>query len=205
MASEDLKLAIPTRETERWKDLALRLQAGDAASEGELARLFYPHLLAMAASRLSDRETAREIVQEALLAVLSALRQGRLREPEKLPAFVVGTGRNLINNYLRRRVQRPDALPLGPREAIIPDSDPDSGELLFEKEEKRDMVLAVLKKLKPVDRGILFLTLAEGLSPREIALEMGLKPETIRLRKSRALKRVRRKLKKMTRKGRLDY
>jgi RNA polymerase sigma-70 factor (ECF subfamily) len=161
--------------------------------------------MAMAASWLSDRETAREIVQEALLAVLSALRQGRLREPEKLPAFVAGTGRNLINSHVRSLAKRPEPVTLGLEEATIPDPDPDSGELLFEEEEKRDMVLAVLKKLEPADRRILYLTLSEGLNPREIALEMGLKPETIRLRKSRALKRVRQKLQKMTRKGRLDY
>jgi DNA-directed RNA polymerase specialized sigma24 family protein len=61
-----------------WKELALRLRGGDAASENELARLFHPHLLAMAAGRLNDRETAREIAQEAMLGVLSALRRGRL-------------------------------------------------------------------------------------------------------------------------------
>jgi len=188
-----------------WKDLALRLQTGDAASENELARLFYPHLLAMAASRLSDPETAREIVQETLLAVLTALRQGRLREPEKLPAFVVGTGRNLINSYLRNRVQRPEPLTLGFEETAIPSPYPDASESFLEKEERRDVVFSALEELKPVDRRILFLTLAEGLKPQEIALEMGLKPEIIRLRKSRALRRVRRKLEKMTRKGLLDY
>ncbi len=188
-----------------WKDLALRLQAGDAASEDELARLFYPHLLAMAASRLNDRETAREIAQEAVLGVLSALRTGRLREPERLPAFVVGTGRNLINNYLRQKVQRPEPVTLGFEESAIPNPDPPVGEDTLEKEEQRDIVFDALRKLKQVDRRILYLTLAQGLKPQEIALEMGLKPETIRLRKSRALKRVRRKLKKMTRTWLLNY
>jgi RNA polymerase sigma-70 factor (ECF subfamily) len=192
-------------EPKRWKDLALRLQAGDAASESELARLFYPHLMAMAAGRLHNRETAREITQETLLAVLSALRDGRLREPGKLPAFVIGTGRNLINNYLRRLNQKPEPITLGSAEAGIPDSHSSTGQVLIEEEEKRDLVAGTLRDLKPVDRRILFLTLAEGLHPREIALETGLKPEIIRLRKSRALRRVRRKLRKMLRKGRLNY
>jgi len=161
--------------------------------------------MAMAASRVNDRETAREIVQEALLAVLSALRQGRLREPEKLPAFVVGTGRNLINNYLRRRAQRPEPLTLGFEEEDIPSPDPDAGESSLEKEERTDVVLGALQELKPVDRGILFLTLARGMNPRDIAVEMGLKPETIRLHKTRALSRLRRKLEKMKQKGRLNY
>ena len=188
-----------------WKDLALRLQAGDSASEDELARLFHPHLLAMAASRLNDRETAREIAQEAILGVLSALREGRLREPEKLPAFVVGTGRNLINNSLRQKIQRPEPVTLGFEEGAIPDPDPEASESSLEKEERRDVVFDAIQGLKPVDRRILYLTLAEGLKPQEIALELGLKPENIRLRKSRALKRVRRKLKKMTRTWVLNY
>ncbi len=192
-------------ETERWRDLALRLRAGDSAAEDELARLFYPHLMAMAAGRLSDREAAREVVQETLLAVLSALREERLREPEKLPGFVVGTGRNQINSYVRKRAQRPEPLTLGPEDAAIPDPNSGAGDPPFEKDEKRDIVLSAIQRLKPVDRGILFLTLAEGLNPRDIALEMGLKPETIRLRKSRALRRLRRRLRKMTRKGRADY
>jgi RNA polymerase sigma-70 factor (ECF subfamily) len=200
-----MKSAMPSRKAERWGDLAQRLRAGDAASETELARLFYPHLMAMAAGRLSDREAAREIVQEALLAVLSALRDGRLREPEKLPAFVVGTGRNLINNYLRKRTQRPDPITLGGEEASLPDPDGDADDPIYEKTEEKDLVLGALQELKALDRGILFLTLAEGLNPREIALEMGLKPETVRLRKSRALRRLRRKLRKVIRKRRPDY
>jgi RNA polymerase sigma-70 factor, ECF subfamily len=192
-------------ETERWKDLALRLRAGDADSESELARLFYPHLMAMAASRLSDREAAREIVQDTLLAIISALRQGRLREPEKLPAFVVGTGRNLINSHVRILARHPEPVTLGVDEAAIPDPDPDAGESFLEKEERKDVVLDALRGLKAVDRGILYLTLARGLNPREIAVEMGLKPATIRLRKTRALGRLRRKFEKVKQKGRLSY
>jgi RNA polymerase sigma factor (sigma-70 family) len=188
---------MPDDMTERWADLVLRIQAGDAASESELARHFYPHLMAMAASRLSDREAAREIVQEALLAVLTALRQGRLREPKQLPAFVAGTGRNLINNHLRSRGRHPEPLTLGFEDTAIPGPDPEANESLFENDERRNAVLNALQGLKPADREILFHTLAEGLNPREIALKMRLKPEIIRLRKFRALNRVRRHLRKM--------
>jgi RNA polymerase sigma-70 factor (ECF subfamily) len=186
-------------------ELARLIEKRDSASEDELARLFYPHLLAMAASRLGDRETAREIAQDAFLAVLSALREGRLREPEKLPSFVVGTGRNLINSCLRSKARRPEPLSLGFEDASVPSPCPGGRESPLERDEKTDFVLSALQELKPVDRKILFLTLAEGLNPREIALEMGLKSETIRLRKSRALKRLRRKFQRMIRKSRFDY
>jgi len=189
-----------------WASLAQGVRMRDRASEEELARLFHPHLLALAASRLGDRETAREIAQEAILAVLEALWEGRVREPGKLPAFVVGTGRNMIRDYLRRKGRRPKPLSLGSDDASI--SDPASGPCEtppLEKKEERDGVFEALRELKPADREILFLTLAKGLSPREIAVEIGLKSETVRLRKSRALKRLRRKLKSLTRKGLLDH
>jgi RNA polymerase sigma factor (sigma-70 family) len=191
--------------SERWAELAQRIRARDAAAEDELARLFYPHLLAMAASRLSDRETAREIAQEALLAVVSALRQGRLREPEKLPAFVVGTGRNLINSFARKRARRPQTVNLGFDEASVPDPEPDEGGTSLEREERMDVVLRALEELKEIDRKILFLILSEGLKPEEIARETGLKPEIVRLRKCRALKRLRREFKRMKQKGRLGH
>jgi hypothetical protein len=85
-----------------WKDLALRLQAGDAASEDELARLFHPHFLAMAASRLNDRETAREIAQEAIMGVLSALRMGRCGNRRDFPG-VCGWDRTKPDQQLFER------------------------------------------------------------------------------------------------------
>jgi len=189
----------------RWAELARLIQARDAGSEEELVRLFYPHLRAMAASRLGDQESARDIAQEALWAVVSALRQGQLREPEKLPAFVVGTGRNLINNFVRNRAKQPAPLTLGFDEAIIPSPDSGQGESALEKEERTDVVLRALEELKELDRTILFLTLSEGLKPQEIALETGLKPEVVRVRKSRALRRLRGEFKRMKQKGRLNY
>jgi RNA polymerase sigma-70 factor (ECF subfamily) len=187
---------------ERWIELASRIERHDPAAEEELARLFYPHLMALAASRLSDRETACEIAQEAFLAVLSALREGRLREPEKLPSFVVGTGRNLIKSCLRRKARHPDPLSLGSNDASVPSACPDAGDPSLERDEEKSLVLSALQRLKPVDREILLLTLVEGLNPREIALEMGLKSETVRLRKSRALRRLQRRLRILTRIGR---
>jgi RNA polymerase sigma-70 factor (ECF subfamily) len=184
-------------ESERWKELVRRIQAGDAASEDEFARIFYPRIMALASCHLRDLETAREITQETLLGVLQALREGRLREGEKLSAFVIGTARNLLNSYFQKRVQNPYALSLDPDEDSISARDQAIRESGEEEEEKKAIVGAALKKLKPIDRKILFLTLSEGLNPREIAVELGMKPENIRIRKSRALRAIQQKVKKM--------
>lgn len=180
----------------RWADLAQGVRAGDQVSDEEFARAFYPHVMAMTAGRLRDRETASEITQEVLLGVLQALRKGQLRDPDKLPAFVIGTARNLINHHLQELATHPRITSFNPGVAADPPTDRHGSpqELEIEEKERRAIAREVLRKLKPMDRRILYLTLAEGLNPREIALEVGLKPENVRNRKSRALKAVKRRM-----------
>jgi RNA polymerase sigma factor (sigma-70 family) len=187
----------------RWADLVRAIQAGDAPSEEEFARVFYPHVMALAVSRTRDREAALELTQEILMSVLQALRKGLLREPEKLPAFVVGTARNLINHRFQEMARHPAPVSFDP--AVDPS--PVAGrpclpqESGIEEEERRSLARQAMAKLKPLDRHILFLILAEGLKPQEVALKVGLKPENVRNRKSRAIKMVQRKMARLIRSG----
>jgi RNA polymerase sigma-70 factor (ECF subfamily) len=188
-------------EPNRWRDLAIRLQAHDPGAEDELVKIFYPHVMAMALSRLRDLETAREAAQDTFLGVLQALREGRLREAEKLPAFVSGIARNLINNRLQELIRRRGSVSLN--EDIDPSGvrHDDVVATGLEEEERRALVVrTAMHKLKPGDYRILMLTLAKGLNPREIALELGLKPEAVRNHKSRALKTIQREVRKAIRK-----
>jgi RNA polymerase sigma factor (sigma-70 family) len=184
-------------DSERGKELVRRIRAGDPASEDEFARIFYPRIMALASYHLRDIDTALEITQETLLSVLQALRESRLRDEEKLSAFVGATARNLLKNLFQKRVQALPMVSLGLGEASILTLDQDSGRSMDEEQEKRSIVAAALRMLRPMDRRILFLTLSEGLNPQEIAAELGVKPEIIRNRKCRALKAIRRKIKKM--------
>jgi RNA polymerase sigma-70 factor (ECF subfamily) len=189
-------------DTSRWIEMARGVRAGDRPSEEEFSRAFYPHIMALTSVRIQDRESAYEITQDILLAVLTALREGRVHEPEKLPAFVVGTARNLIHDYWRKRAQLGDPLNLGLDEALIPDKGSDDGQENVEEGERRRLIFAAFQRLKPLDRKILFMTLFEGLNPRDIAAELDRKPEYIRNRKSRALVAVRRAVKKLMRNSR---
>src|SRR5215468_11211998 len=87
-------------------DLVPRIQAGDPLAEEEFVKRYRRGLLVIAGVRTRDREAARDLTQEILIAVLKALREGQLREAEKLSAFVHGTARNIINNYLRVKTRR---------------------------------------------------------------------------------------------------
>jgi RNA polymerase sigma-70 factor, ECF subfamily len=174
----------PDGERERLRQLVERIAAGDPAAESELALRFDGRLRIMMAVRTRDREAARDLAQEALIAVLGALRKGQLREAEKLPGFVHGTARNVLNNYFRQRQNRPTPVELTPEAASFVPVDEVEGE------ERRRALRDGLEQLDQQDRAVLVMTLVEDLKPGDIARRLGLSAEVVRTRKSRALKRL---------------
>jgi RNA polymerase sigma-70 factor (ECF subfamily) len=72
-------------------------------------------------------------------------------------------------------------------------------------EQQRALVRAALARLGPVDRRILLLTLVDDRTPREIAPIVGLTPEVVRTRKSRAVKALADEIEAMTRMPRPDH
>ena len=174
-----------TLTAEEQISLAERLRAGDEQAEREFVELFAGRLHLMISARIHDRETARDLAQEALVAALSSLRKGGLREAAKLAAFVHGVGRNVANNYVRRRQSGPVEVPLEPDAVVASPWGEDE-----EDRERRALALRALRGLSASDRDVLTLTLVDGLKPGDIARRLGETAETVRTRKSRALKRV---------------
>ncbi len=162
--------------------LASRVSAGDRAAEDELARLFQKRVLLMVLSRVRGVETARDLSQEVLMAVLVALRKGQLRDRARLSAFVYGTARNVVRGYFRSKP--PDCVPL------VAETVTCSADDVVRHLHERRVVAQLMESLDATDRCVLGLTLAEGLKPGEIAERLGLSSEVVRARKSRALKRA---------------
>lgn len=162
--------------------LALRVLEGDAAAEDELARRFQRRVLMMTRSRVRNPETARDLTQEVLMAVVLALRKGKVREGERLAAFVYGTARNIVNGFFRSKP--PECVPLFPGAAT---SDADD---VVQSLHERSLMRRVMQHLDEADRRILNLTLVEGLKSGEIAARLNLSSEVVRARKSRAVKRA---------------
>lgn len=177
------------------RTLAERVRQGETSAETELVREFTHRIFVMAVVRTHDREAARELVQDVLMAVIGALRKGQLQDTDKLAAFVHGTARNLINNRLRFESQRPSLEPLSDdlTQASLTEQ--------LEDAERVRLVHQALERLGQEDRKILWMTLVEGRKPGEIAAALGLTSEVVRTRKLRAAKKVAdlvRKKKKMS-------
>ena len=173
------------------RNLAERIRQGDTSAETELVREFAQRIFVMGFVRTRDREIAKELVQDVLLAIIGALRKGQLQAPEKLAAFVHGTARNLINNRLRSERRTPPLEPL-PEDLAQPNWPAEDAE-------RARLVHQALERLGPEDRKILLMTLVEGRKPGEIAAALGLSSEVVRTRKLRAVKKVVDVIKKMSR------
>ena len=164
--------------------LVERIGKGDPSAEEEFVRLFRDRVFVMALARTRDREAAHELAQDVMMAVVQALRNGQVRESQRLAAFVHGTARNLVNNHLRARGQQPKEDHLPPDLAAA-----DPAESLETAEQVR-LVRRALERLDATDRKILLMVLVEGWKLGEIAARLGLTPEAVRQRKSRAVRKV---------------
>lgn len=165
--------------------LAERIWQGDRAAENELVRLYSGRVLVMAMARMRDREAAREVVDDVMMAVVTALRRRTVQDTSRLGAFVHGTAVNLVNNRLRTLGRTPRMEVLDEESAAL-----DCGDS-FEREADLVTLRRCLDLLPGPDREVLTLSLVDGLKPGEIARRLGSSPDAVRQQKSRALKKIR--------------
>ncbi|HEY5946927.1 MAG TPA: sigma-70 family RNA polymerase sigma factor [Kofleriaceae bacterium] len=78
-------------------DLVRRVAARDRAAETELCRRFAPRVRLYGLKHLRDEDRARELVQAVLVAMIEALRAGRVEDPDRFDRFVLGMSRNLAS------------------------------------------------------------------------------------------------------------
>jgi RNA polymerase sigma-70 factor (ECF subfamily) len=184
-------LALPGAQEQAL--LADGVRRGEASAEERLVSLYHDRVRVLALARTRNPEAAKELAQDVVMAVIIALRNGQVREGEKLTAFVYGTARNHFNHYFRAGARTPDAAgPLSDCTAVEP-ADPIAG---FE---RTALVRRAMATLSADDRKILLLTLVDGMKPGEIARRLGLSDEVVRTRKSRLLKKMIEQVDKLSR------
>jgi RNA polymerase sigma-70 factor, ECF subfamily len=175
--------------------LVVRIAAGDSAAEAELLEQFFGRVQMMLTARTRDAEAGRELAQETMIAVLDALRHGRVRDPGSLGGFVHGVARNLANNYLRLRARDRQRHVEVTEDTVVALAAADA----VEADERLSLVKAALRELSWLDRRILTLSLVAGWEPRTIGRSLGLPAGVVRTRKSRALDKVQNIIRKLTR------
>lgn len=177
--------------------LVAGIMAGNARSEEELVALYSRGIRYLLQHLTRDRELADDLFQETFRIALTKIRDGEVRQPEHLSAFLRGIARNLWVGEWRKRRRRPNEEPVD-GVAEIADPTPGAlGEVVLS--EDRQRVRQLLQEMASQrDREVLFrFYIAE--EPKEaLCASLGMSTGQLNLVLFRARQRFRRLLEAQT-------
>jgi RNA polymerase sigma-70 factor (ECF subfamily) len=126
-------------------DLVGRIRAGDQQAEAELVECYNRVVTRIIRQKVADTTVADDIYQETFCIVIEKIREGDIREAEKLSGFVCGVARNLVIKYFQRAARQEH---LTETEETLSLAHPaaDQLEQLLQKEEA-DIVRQILKEM----------------------------------------------------------
>ena len=142
----------------------------------------YNSLVRMAASLVSDIDTAEEVVQDSFVATQAAWPQ--LRDSEKVLAYVRQSVMNRARSVVRRRM-------VADRHPPKPEPDAPSAEYSALTELDRSAVMSALRLLPQRQREVLVLRFYLGLREGQIAATMGITKGTVKVHIARAMTAMR--------------
>jgi RNA polymerase sigma-70 factor (ECF subfamily) len=126
-------------------DLVRRIVHGEMGAEEELIRR-YSQGVSVIINRISGNcSIAEDLCQETFQLALEKIRNGEVREPERLSGFICGLARNLVIDYFRR-ASRQSPSQASEAAAQLRQRSPNQLDRLLE-EEKAEIVRQVLSDL----------------------------------------------------------
>jgi RNA polymerase sigma-70 factor (ECF subfamily) len=169
-------------------ELARRIAAAGSRrpardEEAELCRRYGRRLVAFGRRQLGSADAGRDLAQDALLLTIEKLRSRRVREPERIGAFVLGVARTLASGRRAReaRLEPIEAADLEPVAASVAPPDPIA----------RSRVTGCLEALPEKQRAVILLTFYAEQSSGDIAGSLGLSAENVRVIRHRSVARLR--------------
>ena len=163
-----------------------RLKQRDPDACAFLVSSLTPALEARLRYKLRDQGAIEDIRNETFYRVFSLVDDGRVRQPDRLGAFVRGVC-DLVAHETRRKARATEPLPGAGME--LPDRRPPLDKLLVDRE-RRAMVWHEIKNLSEADRRLLVENLEER-DRREMAHDRGISMAGLNVRLCRAIKRLR--------------
>ena len=173
--------------TNEERELVGRLRGGDAGAFDVLYEAYRPRLFGFLVRLTRRRDLAEDMLQETWLRL--ARSAATLDEDTRIGAWLFTVARNLFVSYRRWAVLDLDRLQ---ELALFPRLDPDAESPLdaaCASELERALERALLA-LPLADREVLLLCGVEAMAPAEAASVLGVPPETLRKRLSRARARL---------------
>jgi RNA polymerase sigma-70 factor (ECF subfamily) len=165
-----------------------RARAGDRAALEQLLERVQPRVFSFGMKMCGDREDAREVLQDTLLAVARSVRD--FRGKSSLSTWLYTIARSFC--IKRRRNPRPedslDASPELARQLTDPKATPEDATAGQQLER---LLLEAMRELDPMYREVLVLRDGEGLTAPEVAGVLGISGDAVKSRLHRARVQVR--------------
>lgn len=158
---------------------------GDADAERELYRRLAPRVRLYGLRHLRDAQAAADLAQDVLLLTFESLRAGKVREPERLASFVLGTCRRLVADQ-RRTTRRRQGLLDRYAADLAPARHPGPQHAV-----DTERLADCLNRLPERDRAVVVLSFYAELDAGRIGGELGMAPGTVRVARHRVLARLR--------------
>lgn len=184
------RMSTPAPASDDDAALARRIAASapgrDAAAEAELCRRLGPRIRLYGLKHLRSEAAAADLMQDVLVMVLEKLREGAVREPERVASFVLGTARRTVVDWRRsgaRRARILEAFPVDP----VPQPADDEGPEPYDSARLRRCLDALPER----ERTVLVMTFYDDRSAEAVAAELELTAGNVRVIRHRGLERLR--------------
>ena len=154
------------------QDLEKRLKNRDQTAMKELYGLYSGYLYALCCRYITDKDTAKDILQDSFLKIFSAINRFRYRGEGSLKAWM---SRIVINEALKhlRKAARNDMFVTSADLPDVPEDEDDSGIDL--KDIPASVIQDFIRRLPDGYRTVFNLYVFEEMSHKEIAETLGIK------------------------------
>ena len=164
--------------------LVVQIRSGDPGAEAEFFHRMGRRIRLYGLRHLRDPHAADDLTQQVLITTLEALRAGRLREPEKLASFVLGTCRMTVLD-LRRNAQRRERL-LDQFGSDLPAPAPPA-----EPRIDHEQLTRCVQNLKERERSVIVMTFYDEQTAADLAQFLDVSEANVRVIRHRAICQLR--------------
>lgn len=180
-------MPIPdTKDTHQEQELITRIAAGDEAAFTALFDAYKDRIYSIAMRLTRNPAVAEEIVQDVFLKIW--LKKEGLAEVGHFRAYLFTATRNEVISAIRRLARRRVLVQEAAKTGTTEVNDTDS--LLLDREYQQILRQAV-EQLPPQQQKVYRLMKEQGLKRDQVAGQLGMSPETVKMHLSLAMRSVR--------------
>lgn len=165
-------------------DLVRQIGLNDREAEAELFRRMAPRIYLYGLRHLRDQHAADDLVQQVLIITLETLRGGRLRDPDRLTSFVLGTCRMTVLDLRRNRQRKERLLEQFGADFLAP-APPPAPNL------DQERLAQCLQRLKERERAVIVMTFYDEQTAADLARFLGVSEPNVRVIRHRAMDQLR--------------